>query len=59
MPDHKIESVLGLLFTNSSCGQLFVYVTSSPGLFVTAAHDPQKKNALSLKSFFGSVTEFL
>ncbi len=46
--DHMAASLVMVLPTSGSCGQLLVYDTSvSPGRSVAAAHDVQKKNAAS------------
>jgi hypothetical protein len=55
-PVQTTVSAVGRLPTSGSCGQLLVYVTVSPGRFVDAAHDVQKKNADSLRRLSGSVS---
>jgi len=54
-PVQTTVSPVGRLPTSGSWGQLLVYVTVSPGRFVAAAHEVQKKKAASLRRFSGSV----
>ena len=55
-PVHTTVSPVGRLPTSGSCGQLLVYVMSSSGRFVEAAHDVQKKKADNLRKRSASVT---
>ena len=43
-PVQMMASLVGRLSIRSSCGQLLVYVISSPGRLVDAAHDDQNIN---------------
>src|SRR5512132_3764204 len=45
--DQRRFADVGRFPTRSSCGQLFVYVTASPGRSVVQAQEVQKKNAVS------------
>ena len=55
-PVHTTASPVARFPTRGSYGQLLVYVMSSSGRFVDAAHDVQKKNAASRRKRSGSVT---
>jgi len=53
--DHIALPVVSVLPTSGSCGQLLVYERpDSPGRSVAAAHDDQKKNAVSARRFLAA-----